>query len=377
MIDRYQSPEIARIFSPSVKYRWWFVISLTILRLELGVNPCHPDFDHFDLMVRKIMNEDSTEAAVLAAEEVTNHDVMAFLGIFEELVHKHGNPEWVKSIHKRTTSSDIVDTAMAAITHHAAEFLNAQLSALTDWYGMVANKDHRMVAARTHGQIALPAPAAERWIRFSRDIRDWGECRSLPGKIGGPTGLEFTDDEISTVSRLLELSLVPRGLNQCVSRHLYAEFMGRLKNLSGVLESHATIIRLHMIEGVSEYQIHRSPDHVGSSSMPHKNNPVELEKVCGMSRLVRGYELAMSESTNLWHERDMSHSCVERVAIEDTFHCITTQISALIQFVGKLEPVPNDAMLDRATRAIEIRSEALSDISDGSSRASAWKATKV
>ncbi len=369
MISRYQNQFVVSVFSTRIVY--WTNVSLEILRVELGLD--RNDF----IFNRMVGNVWVCPDKVLAAEKTTHHDVMAFLQIFEEQIREHGNPDWVRFIHRKATSSDLVDTAMALMVETIARKMDDAVHNLIQAYqSFGVEKEQRIVASRTHGQVALPAPAINRWFRAGSELVQWGNSPTLPGKLGGPTGLFYTAIERDNFSKALRVKMVESHLNQCVSRHLYVEYMGKLKVLSGILESHATMLRLHMIEGVAEYETPRPAGHVGSSSMPHKNNPVELEKVCGLSRLVRGYELAISESANLWHERDMSHSCVERIAIEDALHCIFHQLETLTQFVGKLKPVSAGEMAKKAEIALAARHNALREIDAGSSRAESWEASK-
>ena len=363
MIERYQSSFVSAAFSDGHKYTMW-------RRIEIAAMMVEEDIGSWEF--EKMAEYPISISGIRAIEAECHHDVMAFVAWFEGVVGENW-PKHARFLHKRLTSSDVVDTANAMVINHLQTVLRASACALANKISNFAAHNPIPVAGRTHGQIALPMSSKDRLDRIVDDLVEWYP-KEVPGKLGGPMGLDFTDKERNRFSHLLEsVHLVGRSANQCVSRHWYVAMMQNLSLLSGILEQHATNLRLWMIDGVHEYDIVREADHTASSSMPHKNNPIELEKVCGLSRLVRGYALAISESACLWHERDISHSCVERVAIEDTFHCIFHQLDTMSGVFDKLRNHPQNDLVEKARKSERIRIMALADIDDGMSRLEAWK----
>lgn len=363
MTSRYANPAIEEIFSDEAKWeRWALIEALVYFHIEGG------SIAKFDA----IMEYAPIRETIEEIEAETNHDVQAFVvGLERYLKTTRGFD--MRGVHSRLTSSDLVDTGLAlAIGEAVTGPLQASLDELQLLYRSWAKAQaDTILDGRTHGRVALPITGEDRWKRMLVDIQTW-EPKPFPkGKLGGPVGSSFRLDEVERFVQLIGCNCETGLARQCSSRHALSAFVQRLVGLSGILEAHATNLRLWMIEGVSEYQIQRSDGYVGSSSMPYKNNPTELERVCGMARLVRGYGHAISECCSLWHERDISHSSVERVAIEGIFHCLMQQLTDLRSVISRLAPIPYlPKSIDKANKMAEVKRE----VDETGCRSESWQA---
>lgn len=328
MIERYRNSNILAVFGPKSKIARWEEISRKVAENERGVSGC----PRVKIGTRELKQR----------ELETGHDVAAFVQLFQEKLPA----EWRPFVHRRLTSSDLVDTGFAMAIQEANRQVEALTSDLISEHRRFARLDS-LTVARTHGRIALPYPVCDRHDKMIYDLQ---QVRlAVPeGKVGGPIGNSYSKASIEKMSGVLGIRLLPPGATQCVPRYQYLHVMNQLLMLSTIVASHATNLRLWMIEGVEEYYIDRPRRHVGSSSMPHKNNPIELEQVCGLFRLVHGYHTAMTHSVTLWHERDISHSCVDRVAIEDTFHAICRQLSVMASVLRRCVFRPKRHLVTRA-----------------------------
>jgi len=314
VIERYTRPEMAEIWSEQRTLDLWQEIEALVLEgwATAGVVPA------------------GAAAAVRAAtvapqdwrdrERATRHDVAAFVDVLAAAMPDHGR--WV---HFGLTSSDLLDTALGLRLKQAGELLSEGIITLFQTVQTLADT-HRAtpMVGRTHGMWAEPTT-------FGHKLAGWGfqlvnsHKRLLDathtvsyGKISGPVGNH------STVPPSVEQHVVAAlGLNaqpaatQIVSRDRHATFMNTLAVIGAVLEQIATEIRHLQRSEVAEVAEPFSEGQKGSSAMPHKHNPILSENVVGMARLLRGYAGMSLENVALWHERDISHSSVERVAIPD------------------------------------------------------------
>ena len=365
MIDRYKNAGITGVFSEWAKYQRWSLIEAIVYLHAEGGNNIHK---------RDVIRDfNPTPERIAEVEQTTRHDVQAYLVCLEE--HLKCSELDMSGVHTRLTSSDLVDTGMALAVKDAMTILTDRVAQLLQQYQLMAQAQAETILdGRTHGRVALPITGEERWKRMLVDIQRWErDLKPLKGKLGGPVGSSFNLVEVEACAMMLRTELETGLARQCLSRHAVHRLSQHLAYLAGVLENHATNLRLWMIEGVEEYRINRSPGYVGSSSMPFKNNPTDLERVCGLARLVRGYNLAISESCSLWHERDISHSCVERVAIEDMFHCLMQMVKDLFGVMASLEPVEYQP---RSLANVQKVEEANRQAASGS-RAEAWESAEI
>lgn len=320
MIERYTRPEMGLIWSEENKYKLWFDVETAVFEAMTreGIIP-EEAFQKFRCRVGHPL--DNGIERIKEIEEETRHDVAAFVQYLEE----YYGPEIGKWFHFGLTSSDVLDTSFALQLMQASDILIKDLTDLTVTLEEMAHqyKDTVMIG-RSHGIHAEP-------ITFGLMLTSWYEetkrnvYRLLAaqqevccGKISGPVGT------YSNVSPNVEeyvckkLELIPSLIStQVIPRDAHAYFFTTLAVIASSLERFATQIRHMQRTEVGEVQESFGKDQKGSSAMPHKRNPILSENITGLCRLIRGYATPSLENVSLWHERDMSHSSVERVVAPD------------------------------------------------------------
>ncbi len=324
MIPRYTRPEMAKLWSPEEKLRAWLLVEVLACEAwaKLGRVP-QEALKIIQERTRKYLEEGFSSEDVARVEEIekeTRHDVIAFLTYMERIIGPEG-----RYLHLGMTSSDMLDTAMAWLMKRALEIIIEDVKAVMEVLKARAfeHKDTVMIG-RTHGIHAEP-------ITFGLKLALWYEemrrnLRRLSaaleaisyGKISGAVGT-FAHLEPEVEAYVCEkLGLKPAPIsNQIIQRDRYAEYMAALAILAGTVEKIATEIRHLQRTEVLEAEEYFAKGQKGSSAMPHKRNPILSENLCGLARLVRGYLTPALENMALWHERDISHSSVERVIVPD------------------------------------------------------------
>lgn len=253
-------------------------------------------------------------------EAVTHHDVIALVTCLAESVGPEG-----RYIHRGMTSSDVLDTALAVQMKRAGRILLAGLDRLTDALKVLAERHAATPQmGRTHGVHAEPVTFGLKMALFWDEFRRHRQrlARLLPelcvGKISGAVGTYAHLDPWIEAAVCKRLGIAPAAVSsQIVPRDRHADFLGRLAGIGASLERFALEIRHLQRTEVAEAGEPFQKGQKGSSAMPHKQNPILCERICGLSRLLRGYAAAALENVALWHERDISHSSVERVALPD------------------------------------------------------------
>ena len=317
MIRRYSHPEMARIWSEDNKFATWLRVELaaTEVLAERGVVP--PEALE---AIRARARFDV--ARIDAIEREVQHDVIAFVSNVAENVGEEGR--W---LHHGLTSSDVVDTALSLLMSEALTLVLDDVRALSAAVRARAHEfEHTPMIGRTHGVHAEPmtfglklalwfAELERHRVRLER-ARETIAVGKLSGAVGTFSHLPPAVEE--EVCRRLGLRPAPVA-SQVLQRDRHAEVMGALALLGASLEKFATEIRALQKTEVREVEEPFAEGQKGSSAMPHKRNPVGCEQVSGLARLLRGNALAALENVDLWHERDISHSSVERVIIPDSF----------------------------------------------------------
>jgi adenylosuccinate lyase len=259
-------------------------------------------------------------AAIVERERVTDHDVAAFVDVVQERI---GAPAG-SFIHFGLTSSDVVDTALCATLTKAADLLLSELDAF-----VLALKTralellHVPVAGRTHGMQAEPTTFGVKFalwaLQADRDRRRLRAAREAVavGKLSGAVGTYSNIDPEVEARVCAALGLTPVPATQVIARDRHAQYLAACASIGATIELMCTEIRHLARSEVGEVEEPFGSGQKGSSSMPHKRNPVLSERLCGLARLLRGYLGAGLEDVALWHERDISHSSVERVALPD------------------------------------------------------------
>lgn len=315
MIDRYTRPEMGKIWTLENRYRAWLAVEVAVCEAwaELGRVPA----DALNTIRQKA---DIDVDRILEIEETTRHDVIAFLTSLEEKVGPDS-----RYIHLGCTSSDIVDTANAVLFCQAGELILRDLDALLAELKAMAMKYRGLLCiGRTHGIHAEPTSFGLKMAGFHAEFARHRErvAQGLEsvrvGKISGAVGTyAFVSPELEQKALTrLGLGVDPHS-TQIVQRDRYAHFFTSLAVMAGGVERLCVELRHLQRTEVLEVEEGFGKGQKGSSAMPHKKNPISAENLCGLSRLLRSNALASMENQALWHERDISHSSVERVIMPD------------------------------------------------------------
>ena len=316
MIPRYSRPEMARIWSDQNRFATWLKVEIAATEAlsEAGVVP--PE------ALAAIKSKARFDVARIdAIEKEVQHDVIAFVSDVAESVGPEGR--W---LHYGLTSSDVVDTALALLMREACDLVARDVSALMDAVRERAfqHKDTPMIG-RTHGVHAEPMTFGLKmalWhAELQRDLARVEQARQTiaVGKLSGAVGtFSHLPPEIEEAV-CARLGLAPAPVSsQVLQRDRHAQVMTTLAIVAAGLEKFATEIRALQRTEVREVEEPFGEKQKGSSAMPHKRNPVACEQVCGLARVLRANAGAALEDQALWHERDISHSSVERVILPDS-----------------------------------------------------------
>ncbi|MCL4449270.1 MAG: adenylosuccinate lyase [Actinobacteria bacterium] len=319
MIDRYSLPEMAALFTDKHRFELWLQIELLAVDGMSSIGMLSLDEAK---TIRRKAPEITTQFVneVKERENITHHDMAAFVDVVQQAI---GYPlaSW---IHKGLTSSDIVDTALCFTLRQATHLL---IQSATELIHVLKARTAEFIATpmigRTHGMYAEPITFGTKlalWcLSVDRDrerLRRAGDNIAV-GKLSGAVGTYSCIDPRVEAFVCNALGLVPTPATQVIARDRHAEYLWACASLGATIETFATEIRHLQRSEVSEVAEPFSSGQKGSSAMPHKRNPVVAERLCGLSRLLRGYLSAGLENVALWHERDISHSSVERIALED------------------------------------------------------------
>ncbi len=317
MIPRYSRPEMARIWSDENRFGAWLRVEIaaTEVLAERGTVP-----QEALQAIRARARFDV--ARIEEIEQEVQHDVIAFVSNVAENVGPEGR--W---IHFGLTSSDVVDTALCLLMRDACDLIEADLAALLEVVRERAHAyKHAPMIGRTHGVHAEPTTFGFKlalwYTELVRDRERLLRAREAVavGKLSGAVGTfsHLPPEVEEAVCQRLDLRPAPIS-SQVLQRDRHAELLTTLAVIAASLEKFATEIRALQKTEVREVEEPFGKGQKGSSAMPHKRNPVGCEQVCGLARLVRAHALAALENVALWHERDISHSSVERVIIPDSF----------------------------------------------------------
>jgi adenylosuccinate lyase len=317
MIDRYTRPEMGGIWSEENKYRKWLDVELAVCEAwaELGRIPA--------ATLRKIKEKAGFSVGrIEEIEKVVKHDVVAFL----ESVGEHVGEE-ARFIHLGLTSYDIVDTALSLLLKESLEKIGRDLAPLRNVIRDQALRHRKTVmVGRTHGVHAEPITFGVKLLVWYEEVkrhedrlaraREVISCGRISGSVGTYIHLDPRVEEIA----LRKLGLRPaRVSTQVLQRDRHAEVLSALALLGASLDKFALELRHLQKTEALELEEPFTRGQKGSSSMPHKKNPVRAERVSGLSRILRGNLQVALENIPLWHERDISHSSAERVIFPDSF----------------------------------------------------------
>jgi adenylosuccinate lyase len=314
MIERYSLPEMAATWSTQHKTDTWLRVELLVCEgwVREGVIP--PD------AMEKIRHASYNMQRISEIEQETHHDVISFLRSIQEQLGPEG-----RYIHLGLTSSDVLDTGLAAQLKEAGVLLTASLAELVRVVEQAAMKyKYTLMAGRTHGIHAEPITFGLKLALWVDELRRGQQRLAVAleqvtvGKISGAVGTHATvPPQIEEfVCEQMGLGVEPVS-SQIVQRDRHAHFITTLALIGCSLEKMAQEIRHLQRTEVSEVFEPFAAGQQGSSAMPHKRNPELCERICGLARVLRGFAVTAMENVALWHERDISHSSAERIIIPD------------------------------------------------------------
>jgi len=317
VIPRYTLPAMGAIWEETSKYRYWTQIEILAVEAwaALGVVPQN------DLEAIKERARPVDPARVAEIEATTQHDVIAFLTAFGEPIGPASR--W---LHYGMTSSDLLDTALALQLRDAADLLIANAVRLVEVLKRRSLEFRDVICVgRSHGVHAEPTTFGLKlavWtFEAARNVERLRRAREVVsvGKIAGPVGTYASVDPFVEEYVCRGLGLKPaEASTQVLQRDRHAEFVAACAITAATLEKISTEIRHLQRTEVREVEEPFAEGQKGSSAMPHKRNPIISERITGLSRVVRGAVVPSLENIALWHERDISHSSVERVILPDT-----------------------------------------------------------
>jgi adenylosuccinate lyase len=376
MIPRYARPEMTAIWEPENKFRIWLDIESHACdaMAELGVIP-----QEAARAVREAGAFDIERIDEIERE--TKHDVIAFLTNLAENV----GPE-ARFVHQGMTSSDVLDTCLAVQLSQAADILLADLDALLDVLKRRAMK-HKLTPCigRSHGIHAEPTTfglkLAGYYAEFSRNRdrlitarREIATC-AISGAVGTFANIDPRVEEY--VAAKMALAVEPVS-SQIIPRDRHAAFFTALAVIASSMERLATEIRHLQRTEVREAEEYFSPGQKGSSAMPHKRNPVLSENLTGLARMVRAAVIPALENVALWHERDISHSSVERMIAPDSTITLDFALARLVTMMDKLVVYPENMLknLDGLGGLVHSQRVMLALTQKGMSREDAYQAVQ-
>ena len=373
MVPRYSRPDMAAIWEPESKFRIWFEIEAhaTDALAELGVVPKEAAKAIWETGAFEVDRIDAIEAEV-------KHDVIAFL----TNVAEHVGPE-ARFMHQGMTSSDVLDTCLAVQLARATDILLEDMDKLLDAIKRRA-LEHKFTPTigRSHGIHAEPLTfgmkLAQAYAEFDRNrarlklAREEIATCAISGAVG--TFANIDPKVEAHVAEKMGLSVEPVS-TQVIPRDRHAMYFATLAVIASSVERLATEVRHLQRTEVLEAEEYFSPGQKGSSAMPHKRNPVLTENLTGLARMVRGYAVPAMENVALWHERDISHSSVERYIGPDATITLDFALARLTGVIDKLVIYPErmQANLDKMGGLVHSQRVLLALTQAGISREDAYR----
>jgi len=375
LIPRYTRAEMGRVWSDENRFQKWLKVELAAAETlaEAGIVPREAA-----LKLRERARVDVARINDLEAK--VRHDVIAFTMAVQESV---GDPEAARWLHYGLTSNDVVDTAQALLVREASQQIEKALEQMGEVLERRAweFKDTPEIG-RTHGVHAEPITfglKVANW--FAENRRDLARFQvagrqMAVGKISGAVGTcTHLGPEIEEkICARLGLATAPIT-SQVIERDRHAQYLSTLAIIAGTLERIAQEVRHLQRTEVREVEEPFGGEQRGSSAMPHKRNPVSSEQVCGLARVVRANSLAALENIALWHERDISHSSVERVILPDSTILIDYMLHRMTEIVANMKVFPERMRRNlEATKGLVFSGQLLQDLVEhGAPREDAYK----
>ena len=382
MIPRYSPKDVAALFSDEHRFDTMVEVELLAAEAlaELGVLPAA---DAAALRARRPVIDAGFVNDVEERERVTNHDTAAFVDALQARI---GMPEgaW---IHYGLTSSDVVDTALCSILTSAMDVVITEATALRDALTRRAVESIDWpILGRTHGMHAEPTTYGAKFSLFAlqvqRDIERARQARVAiaVGKLSGAVGTFSNIDPAVEEYVCTRLGLVGVPATQVIARDRHAQVLYACCALGTSMEQFALEVRLLARSEVGEAQEPFAPGQKGSSAMPHKRNPVVSERLSGLARVLRGYLQAGLEDVALWHERDISHSSVERVVLPDALQLTVYMLRQATTLADGLVLEPERALENLSVNSLGLvfsQSVLLALLDSGMSRDDAYRVVQA
>ena len=340
MIERYSRPEMASLWTLENRYRYWFKVEQAVCRAwhEQGVIP---EEDLKNIMQDVTFDVDK----ILEIEEVTRHDIIAFLTYLEQKIGPSA-----RFIHLGCTSSDMVDTAMALQMVEAGNMILKDFDLVLDTLRTFVREHQGLICmGRSHGIHGEPVTYGFKfagfYAEFLRDKKRFADAIEdvRTGKLSGAMGT-YTVITPAVEARACELlGLKPDIIStQIVQRDRYAHYFTALAIAAGTVERICVELRHLQRTEVHEVEEGFAKGQKGSSAMPHKRNPISAENMCGLARVIRSNAFASLENQALWHERDISHSSVERIITPDSTILMDYVLHRLNRLIEGLRILPEN-----------------------------------
>jgi adenylosuccinate lyase len=337
MIPRYTNPEMGAIWSDARRYGTWLAVEIAAAEAtaETGIVPAEAARDIRDRA--RVIDIAQLVPRIDEIERTTQHDVIAFTTAVAEVIGP--SARW---LHFGLTSSDVLDTALAIQIRDASDIILKLLDGLASAIRARAEEHRRTpMIGRTHGVHAEPMTFGLKlalwYAEVQRDIVRVRRARDVTsvGKISGAVGTFAHLDPAIEARVCARLGLEPAPVSsQVLQRDRHAELMATLAIVAASLERFALEIRGLQKTEIGEVEEPFGKGQKGSSAMPHKRNPIGCEQICGLARLLRGNAMAAMENIALWHERDISHSAVERVILPDSFIALDHMLRRFTRIVS-------------------------------------------
>jgi adenylosuccinate lyase len=378
LIPRYTRQEMGHVWSDANKFAKWLEVELAATETLAEVGQVPKD------AAAAIRARAKVEVArIHELESCVKHDVIAFTMAIGESI---GDPAAARWLHYGMTSNDVVDTAQALQIRDASKLIERDLVMLGEILDVRAHEfRHTPQIGRTHGIHAEP-------ITFGLKIANWfaenqrniarfrdAAAQMAVGKISGAVGNDshLGPEMEERICKRLGLTVAPVS-SQVIQRDRHAQYLSALALIGATLEKIALEIRHLQRTEVREAEEPFSGEQRGSSAMPHKRNPVTCEQICGLARLVRSNMLAAFENVALWHERDISHSSVERVILPDSTILVDYMLSKMITILGQMRVFPERMLRNlESTHGLVFSGQLLQDlIEKGMPRDDAYKAVQ-
>ena len=378
MIPRYTREKMGHVWSDANRFQKWLDVELAATETlsEAGLVP-----KEAAAIIRERAKVDAKRIHELEAR--VKHDVIAFTMNVGESI---GDPAAARWLHYGMTSNDVVDTAQALMVRDASHIIERELVLFGEILDLRAHQfRHTPQIGRTHGVHAEP-------ITFGLKIANWfsenqrnivrfreAAAQMAVGKISGAVGnaSHLGPEMEERICKRLGLKAVPVS-TQVIQRDRHAQYLSALALIAATLETIALEIRHLQRTEVREAEEPFGGEQRGSSAMPHKRNPVTCEQICGLARLVRSNMLASFENIALWHERDISHSSVERVIFPDSTILVDYMLAKMTTIVGEMRVFPERMMRNlESTHGLVYSGQLLQDLVEkGMPRDEAYKAVQ-